>query len=186
MPFCQRLIITSLNFAAIIETEGYNLKVSMLKEMSSRVSMSVVGIIRLTFILVFLCALITLSMSSGRFELRILNYKNFRGELANGFCCRKTRVPEPKYIFTATVVDGKSDQRHTPNSRQNVCSGPCNVYFRVCLREHLTRIVSDGACTFGNVTNAAQLGAVFEFSKEYENSLFILPFDFAWRMSSFS
>lgn len=146
--------------------------------------MSAFGIIRLTFILVFLCALITLSVSSGRFELRILNYKNLRGELANGSCCRKTDVPEPEYIVTATAVDGKSDLRHNQNSSQNVCSGPCNVYFRVCLREHLTRIVSDGTCTFGNVTSAAQLGAVFEFSKEYENSLFILPFDFAWTVSA--
>lgn len=154
----------------------------MLTEISSRVSTSAVGIIkRLTFILVFLCALISLSVSSGRFELRILNYKNFRGELANGSCCRS---PEPKYIVTAIVLDGKSDLQHNQNSSKNVCSGPCNVYFRVCLREHLTRIVSDGACTFGNVTNEARLGEVFEFSKEYKNSLFILPFDFAWTVSS--
>lgn len=141
-------------------------------------SLSKARLVRWTWLLSFFCGgYLSLCSCSGRFQLRILAYRNIRGELGDGSCCSRessqsTHLPDNSINSSRTLV--------------SACSGFCNVYFKVCLREHVTRVVPDGMCTFGNMTNEARVGAVMEFAEDDDNYQFVLPFDFAWTVSTSS
>lgn len=117
--------------------------------------------------------------ASGHFQLRVLAYRNPRGELADGSCCG----PPPSSRSTATTP-GALRRMDAPSTAAACSPGDCRVYFRVCLKEYLhNRIVPNGSCTFGNVTNVVRQGATLDFADGDENSLLELPFDFAWTVS---
>lgn len=138
-------------------------------------------LVRWTWLLVsFLCCgCVSLCSCSGRFQLRILAYRNIRGELGDGSCCSR-----PGSADQSTHLPPPDNSINSSRTLVSPCSGFCNVYFKVCLREHLTRVVPDGMCTFGNMTNEARVGAVMEFAEDDNNYEFLLPFDFAWTVST--
>jgi hypothetical protein len=98
----------------------------------------------------------SLSAGSGQFQLRIMLYRNLRGELADGSSCRDTSV-------VAT----------------------CSVYFKVCLREHQARPIPDAPCTFGNFSNEPRpADLALDFTQSDDNSRLDIAFDFAWIVSA--
>src|SRR6218665_1945556 len=138
-------------------------------------------LLRWVWLLPVLCGgCVSICSCSGRFQLRILAYRNIRGELGDGSCCSSRESQQ------STMHLSQQQQGNRVNSSRTVdtvCWGLWNVYFKVCLREHVTRVVPDGMCTFGNMTNEARLGAVMEFAEDDDNYWFVLPFDFAWTVS---
>lgn len=120
------------------------------------------------------------SQAGGYFELEILSFHSYRGDLANGECCSSKRV-------------GPASKQ---NSLPTPCLGPCNVAFRLCLREHQDRMEYEGPCTFGNASTAPvyvsaggrlgdhnSAGGVLEPIPT--NTTLIMPLNFAWTVSKF-
>ncbi|KAH9500946.1 Protein jagged-2 [Bulinus truncatus] len=96
------------------------------------------------------------SAGSGVFQLQIESVRNVRGETALGTCCDEGEVTQ----------DG--------------CRDACETYVRVCLKEFMDRVTTDGYCTFGNYTTDILGGNEFRYPLDSSKTLIQLPFDFAW------
>lgn len=104
------------------------------------------------------------SLASGHFELQILSMQNVKGRLQNGACCDRSR-------------DATADQQCTADE--------CDTYFRVCLKEYQLKVSSAGPCSFGSATTPVLGGNTFSLpSTESDRSRMVLPFSFAWPVSS--
>lgn len=122
--------------------------------------------------------------ASGQFQMRLISYRNIRGQLADGSCCRSSISGQD---------EGSLSSRQTPSSSNglscvtdNAVGGPCNVVFRACLREHQVRAAAaDGLmCTFGNATTSKpRRGNSLTFVDSDNGSSISLSFDFAWTVS---
>uniref|UniRef100_A0A3B3QTZ7 Notch ligand N-terminal domain-containing protein n=1 Tax=Paramormyrops kingsleyae TaxID=1676925 RepID=A0A3B3QTZ7_9TELE len=100
------------------------------------------------------------SDASGHFELQILSMQNVNGKLLSGRCCGGVR--------------SASDQRCTRDE--------CDTYFKVCLKEYQSRVVTAGPCSFGTGSTPVIGGNTFSLKNTMrkEKSRIVLPFSFAW------
>lgn len=108
-------------------------------------------------------SLISFQTSFGRgfFELEILEFTNYRGELASGACCGGIPRSEP-------------------------CRIQCQTFFRVCLKEYQINVTSTGSCSFGNTSSPVLGGNSFSLQDpESANGKLVLPFSFSWTVSFF-
>jgi hypothetical protein len=127
--------------------------------------------------------------ASGQFQLRLISYRNGRGQLADGSCCRASATAGPE----AAAQDAPSSRRRLATTSSAGCSGDdaagggqCNVVFRACLREHQVRTsaVDSLMCTFGNATTPQwRRGNSLTFAGNDNASYIDLSFDFAWTVS---
>uniref|UniRef100_A0A2C9JWI6 Notch ligand N-terminal domain-containing protein n=1 Tax=Biomphalaria glabrata TaxID=6526 RepID=A0A2C9JWI6_BIOGL len=97
---------------------------------------------------------------SGVFQLQLESVRNVRGETALGTCCDEGEVTH----------DG--------------CRDSCETYVRVCLKEFMDRVTTDGYCTFGNYTTEVLGGNEFRYPLDSPKTLIQLPFNFSWLVSS--
>ena len=98
------------------------------------------------------------TIGRGFFELEILEFTNYRGELANGECCGAIHS-EP-------------------------CRMQCQTFFRVCLKEYQINVTSTGSCSFGNTSSPVLGGNSFTLADpENANGKLVLPFSFSWTVS---
>ncbi|XP_055880316.1 protein jagged-1-like [Biomphalaria glabrata] len=93
---------------------------------------------------------------SGVFQLQLESVRNVRGETALGTCCDEGEVTH----------DG--------------CRDSCETYVRVCLKEFMDRVTTDGYCTFGNYTTEVLGGNEFRYPLDSPKTLIQLPFNFSW------
>lgn len=100
-------------------------------------------------------------VGSGYFEIQILSMENIRGELSSGKCCGER-------------VD---------TYRNSTCSGECDTYFQVCLKQYQTQVTIDGQCTFGNRTTPVLGGNSFRYAAGAPAATIKLPFQFSWTVS---
>ncbi|XP_072565591.1 protein jagged-1b [Paramormyrops kingsleyae] len=107
-----------------------------------------------------LCLWTQVSDASGHFELQILSMQNVNGKLLSGRCCGGVR--------------SASDQRCTRDE--------CDTYFKVCLKEYQSRVVTAGPCSFGTGSTPVIGGNTFSLKNTMrkEKSRIVLPFSFAW------
>ncbi|XP_060555347.1 protein jagged-1b-like [Ruditapes philippinarum] len=98
---------------------------------------------------------------SGYFEIQIISIENIRGELSNGTCCGER-------------ID---------TYRNSTCSGVCNTYLQVCLKQYQTQVTIDGKCTFGNKTTPVLGGNSFRYAAGTPAASIKLPFQFSWTRS---
>jgi hypothetical protein len=126
--------------------------------------------------------------ASGQFQLRLISYRNSRGQLADGSCCRATATVGPE----AAAQDAPLRRRLAATSGaacagdDTASGGQCNVVFRACLREHQARTsaVDSLMCTFGNATTPQPRRAnSLTFTGNDNASNIDLSFDFAWTVS---
>lgn len=90
--------------------------------------------------------------------------QNVKGRLQNGACCDGSR-------------DAAADRQCTADE--------CDTYFRVCLKEYQLKVSSAGPCSFGSATTPVLGGNTFSLpSTESDRSRMVLPFSFAWPVSS--
>lgn len=136
---------------------------------------------------------------SGRFQLRVVNYRNIRGDrLADGRCCIEAAATTTATTTTTTADSGRHQRlyRQCPMST----GGGCSVVYWACLRELQVRISAESAesCTFGNRSTTPRdtgtmspsaltsvgVGDVSSSSSKDEtdpsSSSIDLSFDFAW------
>ena len=105
-----------------------------------------------------------MSEGSGQFELQMLSMHNQNGELLNGQCCDGSR--------------SAAGQKCSPEQ--------CDTFFKVCLKEYQSRVFPGGPCSFG-AGSTPVLGRntfTFKSSGRNERSRIVLPFRFAWPVSS--
>lgn len=103
-----------------------------------------------------------MSQSTGYFELQLISVENVNGELADGECCDGSR-----------------------NSQNLSCvQDECDTYFKVCLKEYQTEVVTKGVCTFGAGSTQVLGGNKFSF-KSAKNNKILIPFQFAWPVSDY-
>lgn len=99
------------------------------------------------------------SFGRGFFELEILEFTNYRGELASGACCGGIPHSQP-------------------------CRLQCQTFFRVCLKEYQINVTSTGSCSFGNTSSPVLGGNSFTLADpESANGKLVLPFSFSWTVS---
>ncbi|KAK2716495.1 hypothetical protein QYM36_006848, partial [Artemia franciscana] len=113
-----------------------------------------------TLLIVFLLYLFKLVISSGQFQLEILEVQNPRGHLAVHHCC------------------GGSLPKSTK------CSRPCQTYFRLCLKEFQNNVTTTGMCSFGNVSSPVLGENNFVITEPQSvGANLMLQFSFRWTKS---
>lgn len=102
------------------------------------------------------------SRSTGYFELQLVSLDNPGGQLLSGDCC---------------------------DSAEGPCgSDGCDTYFKVCLKEYQTEVVTRGTCTYGSETTKVIGGNTFQFKSgahRNEAGKILIRFQFAWPVSGF-
>lgn len=89
--------------------------------------------------------------------------QNVNGQLHTGACCDGSR--------------DATDRRCTADE--------CDTYFRVCLKEYQLKISSAGPCSFGAASTPVLGGNTFSVhSAKSDKARIVLPFSFAWPVSS--
>lgn len=101
--------------------------------------------------------LLQCAASSGVFELQILEFSNYRLQLASGACCGGAAV-----------------------TARGACGAPCRTRFSLCLKEYQSAVTA-GGCSFGT-TSSPVLG-VDSFTlpePRAQRHVLSLPFTFRW------
>lgn len=109
------------------------------------------------------------SRSTGYFELQLISLENSGGQLLNGDCC----------------------DAETRASEGHCGADECDTYFKVCLKEYQTEVVTKGPCTYGSETTEVIGGNTFQFNsgqksgsnRNNEAGKILIPFQFAWPVS---
>lgn len=112
--------------------------------------------------LVFFCFLVKYCTCDGYFEIQIISMENIRKEISDGTCC------------------GSRNNLHV----NHTCSGDCDTYFKICLKQYQYQVTYQGQCMFGNRTTSVLGGNSFEYSLNNSAATVKLPFQFAWPVSS--
>ena len=121
----------------------------------------------------FFCMMVMIfwkyTTASGKFELQVLKVDNVRNEKTNGECC---------------------DSSGARNDR-GICTQPCVTSIKVCLKEYqsVTRPSEDDhmdtVCKLGNTTSGVLTAVDLLGNVDHPVVYLVLPFDFAWTVSSF-
>ncbi|KAM4603556.1 protein jagged-1a isoform 2-T2 [Polymixia lowei] len=107
------------------------------------------------------CLRIKVCSGSGHFELQLVSMRNVNGELQTGACCGGSRSAEERR-----------------------CTGVCDTYFRVCLKEFRLELSPAGPCSFGAASTRVLGGNTFSLrSARSHAGRVVLPFSFAWPRS---
>ena len=77
------------------------------------------------------------------------------------------------------LISGMERSKAYWENEKETCLETCYVYFKVCLKEHQTRIQTFGKCTFGSAVSTT---AVQKNDVEVPdlNVSFVLKLDYAW------
>lgn len=103
-----------------------------------------------------------MSQSTGYFELQLISLENTGGQLLNGDCCD---------------AEKRASEGHCG-------ADECDTYFKVCLKEYQTEVVTKGPCTYGSETTKVIGGNTFQFNiRNNEAGKILIPFQFAWPVS---
>lgn len=110
------------------------------------------------------------SRSTGYFELQLVSLENPGGQLLTGDCCDAER-----------------------SAAEGPCGADeCDTYFKVCLKEYQTEVVTKGPCTYGSETTKVIGGNTFQFksgqksgASRNEAGKILVRFQFAWPVSGF-
>lgn len=106
-----------------------------------------------------------MSQSTGYFELQLISLENTGGQLLNGDCCD---------------AEKRASEGHCG-------ADECDTYFKVCLKEYQTEVVTKGPCTYGSETTTVIGGNTFRFKsgaiRNNEAGKILIPFQFAWPVS---
>ncbi|CAK1547547.1 unnamed protein product, partial [Leptosia nina] len=105
-----------------------------------------------------LAAALPCAAGAGVFELQILEFSNYRLQLASGRCCGGAESPPPP----------------------SACSRPCRTRFALCLKEYQSA-AAPGACSFGRASSPV-LGTD-SFTLADPLYTLALPFSFRWTRS---
>ncbi|XP_045532882.1 protein serrate-like [Pieris brassicae] len=103
---------------------------------------------------------------AGVFELQVLEFSNYRLQLASGRCCGGS---EPATVTSPTVS--------TPSA---TCARPCHTRFALCLKEYQSA-AAPGACSFGRA--ASPVLGTDSFTLADPLYTLALPFSFRWTRS---
>lgn len=98
---------------------------------------------------------------AGVFELQILEFSNYRLQLASGACCAGGRRPT-----TGAAA---------------ACNQPCRTRFALCLKEYQSA-AAPGACSFGRA--ASPVLGTDSFTLAEPLYTLSLPFSFRWTVST--
>ncbi|XP_061721976.1 protein jagged-1b isoform X1 [Cydia pomonella] len=113
-----------------------------------------------TPLLLLLLALLHMTAGAGVFELQILEFSNYRLQLASGACCGGAGG--------AGGVAGAA------------CAAPCRTRFSLCLKEYQSA-AAPGACSFGRA--ASPVLGTDSFTLAEPLYTLALPFSFRWTRS---
>lgn len=106
---------------------------------------------------------------AGVFELQILEFSNYRLQLASGACCAGGRRPPPGSGLGLGAGAGAA------------CSQPCRTRFALCLKEYQSA-AAPGACSFGRA--ASPVLGTDSFTLAEPLYTLSLPFSFRWTVST--
>ncbi|XP_037294179.1 protein serrate isoform X1 [Manduca sexta] len=126
-------------------------------------------------LLLALALVCTLSCATGAgvFELQILEFSNYRLELASGSCCGGAPRPVPPATSPASVPGSAPLE-------PAVCTRPCRTRFTLCLKEYQSA-AAPGACSFGRA--ASPVLGTDSFTLAEPLYTLALPFTFRWTRS---
>lgn len=116
---------------------------------------------------------------AGVFELQILEFSNYRLELASGACCGGARTSPPALAVSTTAVPAGSAST-SPAAPITACAHACRTRFTLCLKEYQS-VAAPGACSFGRTASRA-LGTD-SFTLAEPLFTLALPFSFRWTRS---
>lgn len=110
---------------------------------------------------------------AGVFELQILEFSNYRLQLASGACCGGgAPAPAPPPPGAAPGNTGAAG---------GSCAHPCRTRFALCLKEYQSA-AAPGACSFGRA--ASPVLGTDSFTLADPLYTLSLPFSFRWTVSS--
>lgn len=107
------------------------------------------------------------------FELQILEFSNYRLQLASGACCGGG-APAP-----APPPPGAAPGN--PGAAGGSCAHPCRTRFALCLKEYQSA-AAPGACSFGRA--ASPVLGTDSFTLADPLYTLSLPFSFRWTVSN--
>lgn len=105
------------------------------------------------------------------FELQILEFSNYRLQLASGACCGGG-APAPALAPAPA-----------PGAVGDSCAHPCRTRFALCLKEYQSA-AAPGACSFGRA--ASPVLGTDSFTLADPLYTLSLPFSFRWTVSNVS
>eukprot|EP00066_Takifugu_rubripes_P001606 XP_003962915.2 PREDICTED: protein jagged-1b-like isoform X1 [Takifugu rubripes] len=125
---------------------------------------------RFSLVCLLLALQAEVSRSTGYFELQLVSVENPGGQLLSGDCCDAER-----------------------SAAEGPCGADeCDTYFKVCLKEYQTEVVTRGTCTYGSETTKVIGGNTFQFKSgqksggnRNEAGKILIRFQFAWPVSGF-
>lgn len=109
--------------------------------------------------------------TSGLFQFRFDSFDNPLSRDQDGVCCSDSSVSSSSFSSSSSSSSSFSDL--------SLCSSPCRIYFRVCLKHYQNNIDIESPCTFGEVTTQV-LGEDRISSPGY---IVPIPFNFSWPVS---
>ncbi|TWW72445.1 Protein jagged-1b [Takifugu flavidus] len=120
---------------------------------------------RFSLVCLLLALQAEVSRSTGYFELQLVSVENPGGQLLSGDCCDAER-----------------------SAAEGPCGADeCDTYFKVCLKEYQTEVVTRGTCTYGSETTKVIGGNTFQFKSgqksggnRNEAGKILIRFQFAW------
>lgn len=119
-----------------------------------------------------MCVCVQCAAGAGVFELQILEFSNYRLELASGACCGGgAPAPPPPASPTPAGAAGAGG---------GACARPCRTRFSLCLKEYQS-VAAPGACSFGR-EDSPVLGTD-SFTLAEPLYTLALPFSFRWTVS---
>ncbi|XP_046971483.1 protein serrate [Vanessa cardui] len=109
---------------------------------------------------------------AGVFELQILEFSNYRLQLASGVCCGGGGAPAPAPLAAPPGAG--------PVAAGGTCAHPCRTRFALCLKEYQSA-AAPGACSFGRA--ASPVLGTDSFTLADPLYTLSLPFSFRWTRS---
>lgn len=163
IPFWVSRLTTVYSFTSIMNEQQRN--ISEFPNMTSSTRKKIPSVLCLALIVL----LIPQVSSSGIFQFRLDYFNNPLSRDQDGNCCSNSSVSSSSSSLSSS----------SSSDYYSACSGPCNVYFRVCLKHYQNKIDTDTPCTFGEVTTQV-LG---EDSISNPGYIIPIPFNFSWTVS---
>ncbi|CAH0728713.1 unnamed protein product, partial [Brenthis ino] len=121
---------------------------------------------------------------AGVFELQILEFSNYRLQLASGACCGGSSAPPPALttaLAPAPAPDvGGAGAGVALVGAGGSCAHPCRTRFALCLKEYQSA-AAPGACSFGRA--ASPVLGTDSFTLADPLYTLSLPFSFRWTRS---
>lgn len=123
---------------------------------------------------------------AGVFELQILEFSNYRLQLASGACCGGSSAPSlalTPALAPAPAPDvGAAGAGAAAAGAGGTCAHPCRTRFALCLKEYQSA-AAPGACSFGRA--ASPVLGTDSFTLADPLYTLSLPFSFRWTVRFF-